>query len=418
MRFVVFMGILATIALPARATERMTVAQLEQVLAQATTKPHETKHNSRPGDEVSQISDSDLLQQLGSDDGILERLAGIELSERLSTPTLYRLVGKYSLGTEAQMALEAMADRSALLPLPVAEEPRLPVPDAKAQEVILKAARDYVMRRLSHLPDFVATRTTTTFDNTPAPLKFFRSMTDGGGFRKLGTEQRQITFQDGKEIVESAAGLRMKSEGSFESRGEFGTQAAVVVMDLEHGTVRFDHWENSMGGIAAVFAYSVPRGSSHYEVTDSCKERRWFQDFPAFHGEIGLSPKTGAILRITLEADWNPDDPVSHVASVVEYGPVVIGNRRSLCPLRSLAFLTQEANGCSRTHRRLQKPVKMINRTIFSNYHRFGSSSTMIFDEAVGQDAVPAGQPARSNNNKEKSSPIEPPAASLERAHP
>ena len=412
MRFLFFMGILASIALPANATEKMTVAQLEQIISQAESNPREAKHDTRSSDEVSEISDGDLLPQLGLDDALLPKLADIELTERMNTLTLYRLVGKYRLGPQIQIALEQMADRSALLKLPAGEAPVLPIPDAKAEQTMFTAAREYVIRRLSHLPDFVATRTTTTFDNTPASLKYFQSITDAGGFRKVETEQQQITFRDGKEVTEPAgsAGGGKQSESAFESRGEFGTQAAVVVMDLEHGTVKFDHWENTMGGVAAVFQYSVPRDYSHYEVTDRCKDRISFHDRPGYRGQIALNPKTGAILRITLEAEWASGDPVSHVASVIEYGPVVLGNRRSLCPLRSLAFLTQEVDACSHGRHRLAKPVMMINRTIFSNYHRFGSNSTLIFDEANSPDAVPHGQADKPQSGKERKTPISPAA--------
>ncbi|MGC1450884.1 MAG: hypothetical protein WA830_12680, partial [Candidatus Sulfotelmatobacter sp.] len=124
--------------------------------------------------------------------------------------------------------------------------------------------------------------------------------------------------------------------------------------------------------------YTVPRGSSHYEVTNQCPARVSFHDIPGYHGSIALDPRTGAILRISLEAEWNSGDPVTHVASVIEYGPVVLGNRRSICPLRSLAFMVEEANGCSHGNHKLQRPVAMINQTIFSNYHRFGSSSTLF----------------------------------------
>src|ERR1700749_1010891 len=117
MRFLLFMGILATVALPANATEKLTVAQLETILSQASSKPQETKHEAKSADEVSEINDSDLLKQLGSEDALLPRLAEIELTERMSTLTLYRLVGKYSLGPHVQAALEQMADRSALLTL-------------------------------------------------------------------------------------------------------------------------------------------------------------------------------------------------------------------------------------------------------------------------------------------------------------
>jgi hypothetical protein len=414
MRLLLLTGILVVVALRANATEKMTVSQLEQLLAQDFNKPQEKAHHNRSADEIAEINESDLLLQPGSNDALLPRLTEVELTERMSTLTLYGLVGKYKLGPHVQVVLEQMADRSALLKLPASERAGPPAPDAMVESAMFAASREYVIRRLSHLPDFVATRTTTTFDNTPTPLKYFQSMTEGGGFRKVGTEQRQITFRDGKEVMESAAtaGTARVAESAFESRGEFGTQAAVIVMDIEHGTTKFDHWENTMGGLGAVYEYSVPRESSHYQVTDRCKDGSLFQDFPAYHGEIALNPKTGVILRITLQAGWNPDDPVSHVASVIEYGPVVLGNRRALCPLRSLAFLTQEADSCSHHRRRLRKPVTMINRTIFSNYHRFGSSSTIIFDEAERKDSNNRGrEPA---GKKVKELPGEP-AASIQR---
>ena len=149
----------------------------------------------------------------------------------------------------------------------------------------------------------------------------------------------QITFQDGKEVTDgSIRHKRCQSERTIglESRGEFGTEAAVVLMDVEKGSIAFDHWEQSMAGPAAVYRYSVPRESSHYEVTNACQDHVSFHDTPGYSGEIALDPKSGAILRMTLVAESKPGDPVSHVASVIEYGPVVLGNHRSICPLRSL----------------------------------------------------------------------------------
>ena len=193
---------------------------------------------------------------------------------------------------------------------------------------------------------------------------------------------------------------RSKDSG-LESRGEFGTEAAVVLMDVEKGSVVFDHWEQSMAGPAAAYRYSVPRESSHYEVTNACQDHVSFHDIPGYSGEIALDPKSGAILRMTLVAESKPGDPVSHVASVVEYGPVVLGNHRSICPLRSLTFMVEESNGCAANHK-LQKPVAMINQTIFSNYHRFGSSATMIFDEAQNGRTVPEGSTAKAASGRGK----------------
>ena len=53
MRFLLYIGILVTIALPANATERMTVAQLEALLSQAATKPQEIKPDTRSADEIA-----------------------------------------------------------------------------------------------------------------------------------------------------------------------------------------------------------------------------------------------------------------------------------------------------------------------------------------------------------------------------
>jgi hypothetical protein len=239
-------------------------------------------------------------------------------------------------------------------------------------------------------------------------LKYFQAITDEAGYHRVGTVQRQISFQDGKEVRNSAGapGDPKRKITGLESQGEFGTEAAVVWMDLARGTVAFEHWEQSMAGPAAVYLYSVPREDSHYEVADACLDHVSFHDNPAYHGEIALDPKTGAILRMTLEVESRPNDPVSHVASVIEYGPVVLGKLRSICPLRSLTFMVQEANSCSNGNHKLQKPLAMINETIFSNYHRFGSSATIVLDEAQNGSRAPEETPEKLPVGAVKSLPV------------
>ena len=397
MRWLVLVGILVALALPASSAdghpaEKMTVAQLEQIIAQRAAQPREpVKKRASASDEIIDISDGDLLQQLDQDDELIPRIAAIDLTERLSTITMYHLIGKYNLGSHVQQALEQLADQSALLKLPPGEQLNRPPPDAEAQKSMLQQSRAYVLSELSHLPNFVANQTTTRFDDSPTTLKYFQTMTDHAGFHRVGTLQRTITFQDGKEVTASPLAINdpKRKDIGLESRGEFGTEAAVVLMDVEKGSIVFDHWEQSMAGPVADYRYSVPRESSHYEVTDACQDHVSFHDIPGYAGEIALDSKSGAILRMTLVTESKPGDPVSHVASVIEYGPVVLGNRRSICPLRSLTFMVEEVNGCAHGNHKLQKPVAMINQTIFSNYHRFGSSATIIFDEAQNRHTPP-----------------------------
>jgi hypothetical protein len=424
MRWLILVGILVALVLPGypaegypgegHPAEKMTVAQLEQILALRAAQPREpARKHAAASDEIIDISDGDLLQQLDQDDELIPRIAAIDLTERLSTITMYHLIGKYNLGAHVQQALEQLADRSALLKLPPGEQLNKPQPDTETQQAMLQLSRAYVLSELSHLPNFVANQTTTRFDDSPTTLKYFQTMTDQAGFHRVGTLQRKITFQDGKEVTDSSLGTNdpKRKDNGLESRGEFGTEAAVVLMDVEKGNIVFDHWEQSMAGPAADYRYSVPRESSHYEVTDACQDHVSFHDNPGYSGEIALDPKSGAILRMTLVAESKQGDPVSHVASVIEYGPVVLGSRRSICPLRSLTFMVEEANGCAHGNHKLQKPVSMINQTIFSNYHRFGSSSTIIFDEAQNGRTVPQGSQEKPAATGQKAVPATPAAS-------
>src|SRR4029078_12948649 len=116
LRFLLFLGIVAGLALPANAAEKMTVAQVGQLFSEQVQTSHAGKPQPSSPDEVAEIVDSDLLPMV--DDSVLSRLATVELTERMSTLTLYRLVGQYKLGAHAQMILQQAADRSALLKLP------------------------------------------------------------------------------------------------------------------------------------------------------------------------------------------------------------------------------------------------------------------------------------------------------------
>lgn len=421
MRWLVII-VVAAMAFPSGAAEKMTVSQLEQILGEHSSKKPQPNHDSSPSEAGATTSDNDLLQQIDGEDELVRRIAGMELGERLSTTTMYRLVWKYHLGPHLQQALEELSDRTALLNLPDKELPALSPPDAASQQAMWQAARVYVIRELSHLPNFMATETTTRFDDSPPALKYWQAMTDGAGFHRAGLVQQQITFQDGKEVTVEAqrAGESKVTGNALESRGEFGTEAAVVLMDLERGNFVFSNWERTLAGMAAVFQYSVPRESSHYEVKDECRGRGSFHNTPAYHGTLALDPKTGAIFRMTLEAESNAGDPVSHVASVVEYGPVVLGHRRSICPLRSLTFMVKETNGCSQGSHKLEKPVAMMNQTIFSNYHRFGSNSTIVLDEAAGSPNATGTSPVEPESGGENGSRMNSlkPAGTGQNKHP
>ena len=134
-----------------------------------------------------------------------------------------------------------------------------------------------------------------------------------------------------------------------------------------------------------------------------------YSENPGYHGAISIDPATGAVLRLTIEAELSRSDPLSLAETMVEYGPVTIGDRQFICPLRSLAVSVEEAwmaasgnaqmamNGVgdntlweSPLSKTGKGTILLINETKFTDYHRFGSTARVITDGAIADTARPA----------------------------
>ena len=116
--------ILAGLALPALAANRVTVEQLEQALATTTAR-----------------SDADVARQLSA----------LELTERLSAARLEQLKAGLP-GEKSQQALLALADTSAFRDPPAADMPATATPDRATQRRILSLTVDYLGKTLPMLP--------------------------------------------------------------------------------------------------------------------------------------------------------------------------------------------------------------------------------------------------------------------------
>jgi VWFA-related protein len=418
----ILLVLVAVLALPAYAARRVTVDQLEQALSAAI---------------AEHAADADMVRQLGA----------LELSERLTDAALNRFAARFTLSPRVALALQLLADQSAFLDPPAGELPATAPPDAAAQQRMVDAARGYVVQTLPHLPNFFATRTTRRFDNSPQVLE------KGGwavraGLQPLGLSSRQITYHDGQEIQDTtqpaASGAPLpQQEIGLHSWGEFGPALTVVMTDTAKGTVTFNHWEQTPAGLAAVYHYSVPRAASHYGVTFCCVVEvqpggvsstgggrgrsggqminlpqpvvsHAFRETPGYHGSLAIDPATGAILRITLEAELKSGDPLLRAATVIEYAPVSIGDQRFICPVRALALSMEEASqngdsGISTTisssqaadramaspasHRDLS-PLLLLNETSFTHYHRLGASTRILADAGEPNALTPGAPPA------------------------
>src|ERR1019366_6608418 len=113
-----------------------------------------------------------------------------------------------------------------------------------------------------------------------------------------------------------------------------------------------------------------------------------FQPKPAaYHGLLEVDPATGTVMRISLEAESAPKEGVERASMAVEYGPVKVGDRILVCPIRSVSILVARAEihmtGAIQPVNRL-----LLNDVQFTNYWGFGPESK-ILTQALPPPASP-----------------------------
>ena len=330
---------------PYQAAERVTVEQLEQRLGAA--------HH-------------------GSDSELAAELTGMELTERMSGAQLAQWKAGLP-GAKSQAALVALADASAFLNPPAARVPALAPPDLATQRQMLAKTVDYLSKTIPKLPDFFATRTTIRYRETAQKdqqEQVWKTAMGDRSLHKAETSIASVTYRNGYEVVNAgtakgkkpkreetsvnqdgsqipvvtvAQGKRQKwDDASLNTRGIFGPILNTVTQDAARSELAWSRWEEGAGGMRAVFRYSVPQAKSHYEQTYCCLAEGsgnvLLKRMSSYHGEIMIDPESGAILRMTVQADWPPRMPVLRSDIMVQYGPQTIGGSNYICPVRSVSY--------------------------------------------------------------------------------
>jgi VWFA-related protein len=309
--------VILMLAMPAWAAKRVTVQQLEELLGASKNK-----------------SDADVSNQLSD----------LELSERLSDARFSALKAALP-GDKAQQALLALADQSQILDPPASEIPSTPAPDFAAQRHIMSLVVAYVSKSIPQLPNIFATQQTAFYQETPKSFEgvVFSSYQP---LHLLRSSNATVRYSNGLEVVEevSADGKKSRIAGDqLQSRGIFGPILTTVLMDAAKNKLVWGRWEKGASGPLAVFNYAVPKEKSNYEVdyccvADSYGAKKRFHQLAGYHGQMFVDPVTGNILRLTLEAELKENDPLSKAAIVVDYGPVEIGGKTYICPVKSISL--------------------------------------------------------------------------------
>lgn len=424
MRRLILLGFLVVLALPALGAKRVTVAQLAAVLA---------------ANNASHRADLEEAREIGR----------LEMTEQLTDMALNRFAATLKLGPRTALALQLLADQSAFLSPPANEVPATEPPDSAIQQKMVAAARAYAVQTWSRMPNFFVTRVTNRFDDSPHALARGDWPVDLG-LQPTGKSSRQVTFRNGKEVQDTdAAGgsQKIQQEAGLRSWGEFGPALTVVLGDTEQQPLTFSHWERTSTGLAAVFTYTVPREASHYQVTYQTPsqtvigrtqfgysgrsrtaqqvanipretEYRTTSENPAYHGTISIDPTTGAVMRLTIQAGLSRGAPLLRAETMVQYGPVTIGDRPFICPVRSVAIseLDAKAGGAAMALNGVESAsawgdvsslsarssILLINETQFVDYHRLGSSARILTDRAEASEAPNGDLPPESPAPPEK----------------
>jgi hypothetical protein len=356
--------ILFFVAAPMFGARQVTVAQLERRLAELKAKP-----------------DGDAALAIGE----------LQLTERLSEDRL-KTLDKELPGEKSRAILLAVADESGLMPPPAAEIPDRLAPDIAEQKRILALTVEYVKDTIPRLPNFLASRVTERFEDTPQILTVYER-SPYRPLHSLGTDTAAVTYRNGLETV-SATGqpTTQKPHEGLNSWGAFGPVLGVVLLDAARSHMEWGRWEQVPDGFLAVFRYSVPKANSHYEVnyccmpevTDQINHKALpFRQTPAYHGEIAVDPATGAILRLIVQADMKDSDPVVKADILVEYGKVEIGGKTYVCPVHSVsASLAQSLwtpPGYQSPNPYLLRPLKTsVSDIVFRDYHVFRAEARVV----------------------------------------
>jgi hypothetical protein len=342
--------------------DKITVSQLQQTMATAPGK-----------------TDAELAQQLSM----------LELTERLNTALLAQLDASAS-GDKSRQALLLLADKSVFLD---------PPDPATTRQMLVKIV-SYVNTTLRQLPNLIASRETTGFEDKPQEDALEATGTVSYSYQPLhfiGKSIATVTYRDHKEIVEADVAKPTKQGskvGGLTTTGEFGPILSTTLADALKGKITWARWELDAHRKVAVFHYAVPNEKSNYRVqfccvmngfnSDNTPDLKIFDEKAAYHGEIAFDPADGTILRVTLQAELPPHDLVPNAGLMVEYAPVEIAGKNYVCPARSVSVLaahTAQPHGMySRAN--FQGPSKtFLNDAAFGQYRRFGSESRILVGE-------------------------------------
>jgi len=291
-------------------------------------------------------------------------------------------------GKRVEEELRILADSSAFLSPPADEAPTEEPPDLDAQQHMLSLTAAYLATTIHKMPDFFARQRTIRYQETPMYLEAGTSI-DYQPLHVSDSWATTVRYHNGFEVVETKPPKRKPKEPQLITYGVFGPALQGLLNDIKkNDAFIWSRWERGAHGRVAVFRKSIP--------TDLSTRLEWlccipdgdgkeaYERYAGYHEEIAIDPESGAVLRLTVQTDPESTTPLTRSDIMIEYGPVEIGGKTYICPLRSVSI------NRARSVRILSEwdeafmvygpYATMLNDISFDQYHIFRSESHILSD--------------------------------------
>ena len=340
---------------------------------------------------VEQLEHSLNTAGRNSDTRMQLQLSRMELTERLSTPRLMKFEATLR-DKKARQALVELADRSVFLVPPAGEILSTAPPDAAAQRLMMSRAIAYVNHTIPKLPNFFANRTTVQYHERPPERgQTWKTAAGDQSLHLDETSNARMLFRDGKEIVDTEASKGKPLKPGERTLSTVGTFGPLLVTVLKGATsagsdLTWSRWEQGADGPQAVFRYRIPQETPFFLVgfgyLASDDRLVPLEKKEPYHGEFAVDPASGAILRLTVQADLEPRLPMQRSDVMVEYSPLVIGGTTYFCPIRSVTIsrerTTMDIHEWGENFKVYAPFESMLSDMAYQRFHLFRPTSRML----------------------------------------
>jgi hypothetical protein len=312
---------------------------------------------------VQKLKDTLLaLHEAGKSDAeIAKKLSALELTDELTVAEKKRLM-VYAPGPLAREQMDVLEARSSLLIPAQSDLPDTPRPDISTQRAILTKTI-FWLKNSTQTPDLTASKTTVRYHNDRAPfeadhLAMGRVIIEQTAIKQTGSHTETVEFEKGVEKAPLAAQSDQAPARQYQQapKGGPGPVLSIILQQAASvGNLAFLRWELVDDRRVALFSFAVAKEKSLYRVDYCCfpsrddlerpgrlevQSRQSFKAIVPFHGAFYIDPETGVIVRLEMQAIFEPSDFVHQEDTRIDYGSVAIGAATYVVPVRSY-LLTQ-----------------------------------------------------------------------------